>query len=206
MRISFSVQTYWSSAQNKSVFCLLTLMGGGQSLDLLKQATVVHSCLTEHLSGGPMYYSSERVCSWISPCHGLFSLCPQWCADGLMMRQVSGRWRIHLVAADTCQKENLLMRREQLQSRCRLIKHCSLLASDWPAYDRGDGETALCLSLITRQDAEENKLIFLSNTDISLLMPVNVDILSVGCCYWHHSFLIQMMLRGKLHCISPFIL
>lgn len=78
---------------------------------------------------------------------------------------------MHLVAADTCQKENLLMRREQLHRRCRLIKHCSLLASDWPAHDRGDGETALCLSLITRQDAEVNKLVFLSNTDISSIMP-----------------------------------
>lgn len=113
---------------------------------------------------------------------------------------------MHLAAADTCQKENLLMGREQLHSRCRLIKHCSLLASDWPAHDRGDGETALCLSLITRQDAEESKLIFLSHTDVSLIMPVNVDILSVACFYLHHSFLIQMMLRGKLHCISPFIL
>lgn len=59
---------------------------------------------------------------------------------------------MHLAAGDTCQKENLLMGREQLHSRCRLIKHCSLLASDWPAHDRGDGETALCLSLITRQE------------------------------------------------------
>ncbi len=176
MRISLAVQTCWSSAQNKSDFCLLTLMGGSQSLDLLKQATVVHSCLTEHLSGEPMYYSSGRVCSWISPCHGLFSLCPQWCADGLMMRQVSGRWWIHLVAADTCQKENLLMRREQLDSRCRLIKHCSLLASDWPAHDRGDRKTALCLSLITRQDAEENKLMCLTHLPVTHLhLPYNAS-------------------------------
>lgn len=94
MRISLSEQTCWSSAQKRSVFCLLTLMGGSQSLE---QVALVHSCLAEHLSGGPMYYSSGQVCSWISPCHGLFSLCPQWCADGLMMRQVSGRctciWR-----------------------------------------------------------------------------------------------------------------
>ncbi len=166
-----------AEAQHKrSVSCLLTLMGGSQSLDLLKQGTVVHSCLTEHLSGGPMYYSSGRVCSWISPCHGLFSLCPQWCADGLMMRQVSGRWRMHLAAADTCQKENLLMGKEQLHSRCRLIKHCSLLASDWPAHDRGDGETALCLSLITRQDAEENKLMCLTHLPVTHLhLPDNAS-------------------------------
>lgn len=115
---------------------------------------------------------------------------------------------MHLAAGDTCQKENHLMGREQLHSRCRLIKHCSLLASDWPAHDRGDGETALCLSLITRQDAVLTKLMclthFLSHTYISLIMPVTVDILSVTSFYLHHAFLIQIILKGKLHCISAF--
>jgi len=74
---------------------------------------------------------------------------------------------MHLAASDTCQKENLLMGREQLHSRCRILKHCSLLASDWPAHDRGDRETALCLSLINRQDAEVNKLMFLTRLPVT---------------------------------------
>ncbi len=128
-----------AEAQHKrSVFCLLTLMGGSQSLDLLKQGTVVHSCLTEHLSGGPMYYSSGRVCSWISPCHGLFSLCPQWCADGLMMRQVSGRWRMHLAAADHLPKrespDGKRAAAQQMQANKTLLFTGLWLAGAWQRW------------------------------------------------------------------------